>query len=498
MTVSSLFQPSGWPITTPLFFCISQSQTSYEDYQAIRHFYEVIFKLIEEKNIKQSSIGFFTKEDYTLMENHISNSLFCLTEKEKCNMVSGSVNPTVLIAVAITIVFCVLLLLLLSIPTLIYCHCKRKSNRHDEIFTSEDITTVVDETTKLLHSSSDDPQNSVKLGEHIGHGSFADVYRGQWLGQDVGVKRILLSSLKKNNVSNLPSEMQILQSLSHPNVIRYFHGFIKDEHLYLVTELCDKGDLRSILQDKDIEITLAQKLDYCLDVAYGLHYLHTKNPPIIHRDLKAANLLVDEHDEVKIADFGMSQIMDIKRTEMTMCGTAETCAPEVLSKQIYSYKADIFSFGVIMWEIMTRRPVYKGLNFYSVVHKVVNDNLRPEILKEDYERIPEAVLQCMQDCWAKDPSVRPNSGKIIQLLESILQQMSSTKVRDRKPMETTSVKPMVRKPLRSNVSPLTKRAAYQSPDFGDTFDSFSVSRFDTFDASISVDSPNMHKSSSAI
>jgi serine/threonine protein kinase len=121
--------------------------------------------------------------------------------------------------------------------------------------------------------------------------------------------------------------------------------------------------------------------------------------------------MVDNNWTVKVGDFGLSKVLDTSK-EQTVCGTAgfilfylETCAPEVLSRSLYTEKADVFSFGVVMWEIITREPLYPGLNFYELSSQVVNDGLRPNIY--DF-KIPHRLKSLMVLCWDEDPDIRPN------------------------------------------------------------------------------------------
>lgn len=115
-------------------------------------------------------------------------------------------------------------------------------------------------------------------------------------------------------------------------------------HLYIVLELAERGSVYDLLSRNDVQLSYLQKINFCIDAAKGMLYLHSSAPPIIHRDLKTANLLVDQNWRVKVTDFGLSRVVDTQST-MTHCGTVEFCAPEVLKRSRYTIKADVYSYG---------------------------------------------------------------------------------------------------------------------------------------------------------
>jgi len=155
-----------------------------------------------------------------------------------------------------------------------------------------------------------------------------------------------------------------------------------------------------------------------LDIARGMNYLHCSDPIIIHRDLKSHNLLVDEHFKVKVCDFGLSTM--VKRhldrfTAMTPVGTPCWTAPEVLRNELYSERADVFSFGVVLWELVTREDPYQGMPTFQIVIAVGQHKMRPLIPPN----APSALSQLMADCWNEDPNLRPPFSEIVSRLEKM-------------------------------------------------------------------------------
>jgi len=142
-------------------------------------------------------------------------------------------------------------------------------------------------------------------------------------------------------------------------------------------------------------------------------YLHKSTPAILHRDLKSHNLLVDETFKVKISDFGLSKIVEKMNSTMTSCGTAAWAAPEILKNNRYTEKADVYSFGVCLWEFWTRRDPYEGMPTFQIIFNVGTANMRP-LIPED---CPTDYAQLMMDCWQTDPTARPSFEQILKRLE---------------------------------------------------------------------------------
>jgi serine/threonine protein kinase len=161
------------------------------------------------------------------------------------------------------------------------------------------------------------------------------------------------------------------------------------------------------------------------DIAQGMNYLHSLSPPIIHRDLKSLNLLLSEPvigptDPIllKITDFGVSKTLSEPELMTGQMGTCHWMAPEVLSSQPYSLPADVYSYGIVMWEIMTRQTPYKGKNPAQILYGVVNQQERPSQALIP-PTIPSTLRGLMTKCWHQDPSNRPTFDQILTILDSL-------------------------------------------------------------------------------
>jgi len=146
-------------------------------------------------------------------------------------------------------------------------------------------------------------------------------------------------------------------------------------------------------------------------------YLHGSNPVILHRDLKSDNLLVASDWTIKVADFGLTRFLSNGKKAMTQVGTPMWMAPEIIMGKKYTEKADVYAFGIILWEIMTRCEPYDDKEPMQIVVEVVNDNLRPKMLPE-FEG--DALIPLMKDSWVTNPDERPSFKEIVERLEILL------------------------------------------------------------------------------
>uniref|UniRef100_A0A0E0IR94 Protein kinase domain-containing protein n=1 Tax=Oryza nivara TaxID=4536 RepID=A0A0E0IR94_ORYNI len=261
----------------------------------------------------------------------------------------------------------------------------------------------------------------------LGSGTFGTVYHGKWKGSDVAIKRIKKSCFtgQSSELERLANEFwreaEILSKLHHPNVVA-FYGVVKDGPggtLATVTEFMVNGSLRHVLQRKDKYLDRRKRLIIAMDAAFGLEYLHSKN--IVHFDLKCDNLLVNLKDQsrpiCKVGDFGLSKIKRNTLVSGGVRGTLPWMAPELLngSSNKVSEKVDVFSFGIVMWEILTGEEPYANMHYGAIIGGIVNNTLRPPVpvsCDPEWRRL-------MEQCWAPDPSQRPAFTEIAGRLRAI-------------------------------------------------------------------------------
>ncbi|KAH9777725.1 PAS domain-containing protein tyrosine kinase family protein [Citrus sinensis] len=207
----------------------------------------------------------------------------------------------------------------------------------------------------------------LQLGEEIGLGSYAVVYRGIWNGSDVAVKVYFGSEYIEGTLKNYQKEIDIIKKLRHPNVLLFMGAVASQERLGIVTEFLPRGSLFKTLHKNYQALDIKRRLRMALDVARGMNYLHHRNPPIVHRDLKSSNLLVDKNWTVKVGDFGLSSLKNATYlTAKSGRGTPQWMAPEVLRSEPSNEKSDVFSFGVILWELVTASIPWNNLNLMQL------------------------------------------------------------------------------------------------------------------------------------
>ncbi|XP_027914459.1 probable serine/threonine-protein kinase SIS8 isoform X2 [Vigna unguiculata] len=266
----------------------------------------------------------------------------------------------------------------------------------------------------------------LQLREEIGQGSYATVYHGIWNGSDVAVKVYFGNGYTEETLQDYRKEIDIMKRLRHPNVLLFMGAVYSQERLAIVTELLPRGSLFKNLHRNKQTLDIRRRLRMALDVARGMNYLHHRNPPIVHRDLKSSNLLVDKNWTVKVGDFGLSRLKDatLLNTKSGR-GTPQWMAPEVLRNEPSNEKSDVFSFGVILWELMTQSIPWKNLNSLQVVGVVGFIDRRLD-LPEDLD---PHVASIIHDCWRSDPDRRPSFEELIQRTLFLVNRVTAVSIR---------------------------------------------------------------------
>lgn len=257
------------------------------------------------------------------------------------------------------------------------------------------------------------------IGEQIGQGSCGTVFHALWYGSDVAVKVFSRQEYSDEVIHAFRQEVSLMKRLRHPNILLFMGAVTSPERLGIVTEFLPRGSLFRLLQRSTSRIDWRRRIHMALDIARGVSYLHHCSPPIIHRDLKSSNLLVDKNWTVKVGDFGLSRLKhETFLTTKTGKGTPQWMAPEVLRNEPSDEKSDVYSYGVILWEIATEKIPWDNLNSMQVIGAVGFMNHRLEIPKE----VDPQFASIIESCFHSEPKSRPTFQELLEKLKDLLRQ----------------------------------------------------------------------------
>uniref|UniRef100_A0A069DVD5 Tyrosine-protein kinase n=2 Tax=Panstrongylus TaxID=65342 RepID=A0A069DVD5_9HEMI len=259
-------------------------------------------------------------------------------------------------------------------------------------------------TGGLSHSTRDQweiDRSSLKFVRKLGHGQFGEVWEGLWNN----TTPVAIKTLKPGTMDpkDFLAEAQIMKKLRHTKLIQLYAVCTMEEPIYIITELMKNGSLLDYLQGKGRGLILPQLIDMAAQIAAGMAYLESQN--YIHRDLAARNVLVGDSNIVKIADFGLARLIKEDEYEARVGARfpIKWTAPEAANYSKFSIKSDVWSFGILLTELVTYgRIPYPGMTNAEVLHQVEHGYRMP-----CPPSCPESLYEIMLECWHKDPMKRP-------------------------------------------------------------------------------------------
>ncbi|XP_015066121.1 serine/threonine-protein kinase STY17-like [Solanum pennellii] len=276
------------------------------------------------------------------------------------------------------------------------------------------------DSVKIPTDGSDDWEIDIRLlkfENKVASGSFGDLYKGTYCSQEVAIKVLKPENLNMDMVKEFSQEVFIMRKIRHKNVVQFIGACTRPPNLCIVTEFMTRGSIYTFLHKQRGAFKLPTLLKVAIDVSKGMSYLHQNN--IIHRDLKTANLLMDEHGVVKVGDFGVARVQTQTGVMTAETGTYRWMAPEVIEHKPYDHKADVFSFGIVLWELLTGEIPYAYLTPLQAAIGVVQQGLRPTIPKSTHPKLAELL----EKCWQQDPTQRPDFSEILDILKQLTKEV---------------------------------------------------------------------------
>ncbi|KAL2489598.1 serine/threonine-protein kinase STY46-like [Forsythia ovata] len=276
--------------------------------------------------------------------------------------------------------------------------------------------------------------NEIQLNELAAQGSTADIFRGRWRGVDVAVKCMYpdFFGTNENGVSFFAQEVETLSRQRHPFVLQLMGACLDPpQNCWIVTEfLCT--DLKDWLhgpgsrrKERSIPLPpLKERFQKASEIAQAMQYLHESKPKILHRDLKPSNIFLDDALHVQIADFGHARFLSNEEKALTgETGTFVYMAPEVIRFEPYDEKCDVYSFGIILNELMTGEHPYIETDYgpSKIAIEVAENGLRPAIPKDD-QQLGE-LTELIQKSWDEEPANRPSFAEItcnLRMIQDVL------------------------------------------------------------------------------
>jgi len=334
------------------------------------------------------------------------------------------------------------------------------------------------------------PYAELRLHEIVGTGGFAEVFRASWPGRaiaaqppsprmpppatsatsstavspsplaapqaaprpaHVAVKQLRTLPRERKALESFCKEIALMQRLQHPHVLSLVGVTIAPTGLLsVITEFMPRGSVFQMLHPTPTpagQLTVGTPLPRGLamrmmgDCAHGMNYLHSLSPPIIHRDLKSQNLLVAPDFSVKVADFGLSREC-LQTAAMTRVGSVQWAAPEVLLGQSYSHKCDMWSFGVVCWEVLTARVPFDGMSQAAVATQVAMEGMRLPVPPG----VSIRLLRLIARCWSEQPEQRPEFSTLAIELQAVEREISEAGSSDSAPQPQPPRPPPPRPP----------------------------------------------------
>ena len=263
----------------------------------------------------------------------------------------------------------------------------------------------------------------------IHYSDLSTIYKSKYLNIDICIKEYKnISKMEKNDIENIKNELQLLISIRHPNIINIIGYSFNNNYndIYLIFEY-KKYSLKNLLENKSINFSIKEKLKIIYEIALAISYLHSRENKIYHRDLKSGNILLDENYNCFLCDFGMSKYRKKNNSynnnsyKTNSQSTPYWMAPEFICEGFFNEKSDIYSFGILIWEIFMKDTIpYKNVNLFDFIlgNKDVIYNIRPVILDNKIKDCLE-IKYLIEKMWDNDMKKRPDINEVVDFIEKL-------------------------------------------------------------------------------
>jgi len=261
-----------------------------------------------------------------------------------------------------------------------------------------------------------------EMGPLVGKGFFSEVHLVtlKTTGEKFALKTIKQLGTSEEKVTFL-KEVELLNSLHHPNILRFRGLFVNAQGYHLLTDFVSGGTLRKLLKDSKVDLTNRQRVKIALDISRGMAFLHSGN--VLHRDLKSKNVLLLSPDEAVIGDFGLAKILENSDTlTRSIAGSPYWMAPEMLRGEGYSKPVDVFSFGIVLCEIITRLKAEP-----DVLPRTRDFGLDVELFLPLAKKCPKGLVDLAISCCKVRQELRPSFEQSVTELSMLLRTFEDEK-----------------------------------------------------------------------
>jgi len=277
---------------------------------------------------------------------------------------------------------------------------------------------IPEEEAEDIRASDDVRFEEIKILDSLGSGEFGHVFRGTWKGKEVAIKQLFWDgNTKTNALQELRKEAENFRNLDHPRLVKFIGACFEPPHLCLLMEYVSYGSLYYALHVSKLKFPFRNACNMSLQLAEGVTFLHSQNPIVVHRDLKSLNVVLDYSFNIKICDFGLTEIMEGTHiSKKNNGGSPRYMAPELFDKKSkITEKIDVWAMGCIFGEIFGGKIPYKGVvDLPDLTRNILVFRKLPEIPSN--ENCPPAAQKVIADCLTYEGELRPSSRDIFDRL----------------------------------------------------------------------------------